>query len=63
MRLLEEKDKENYKKFLESHERCNFQQSIEWGNVKTSWKKEVILSEDEEGNIVCGYVKYHYLVI
>ncbi len=51
MRLLEEKDKENYKKFLESHERCNFQQSLEWGNVKTNWIKEVILSEDENGNI------------
>ena len=48
MRLLEEKDKQEYKSFLESHERCNFQQSLEWGNVKTSWKKEVILSEDKE---------------
>lgn len=45
MRLLEDKDKESYKQFLESHKRCNFQQSLEWGEVKTSWKKEVILSE------------------
>ena len=51
MRLLEEKDKEFYKKFLESHDRCNFQQSLEWGDVKTSWKKEVILSENEDGSI------------
>ena len=60
MRLLEEKDKENYKKFLESHERCNFQQSLEWGNVKTSWKKEVILSEDDKGNIrgsLCVWIR------
>ncbi len=60
MRLLEEKDKEEYKKFLESHERCNFQQSLEWGNVKTSWKKEVILSEDKDGKIrgsLCVWIR------
>ena len=60
MRLLEEKDKEEYKKFLESHDRCNFQQSLEWGNVKTSWKKEVILSEDKDGKIrgsLCVWVR------
>lgn len=60
MRLLEEKDKEEYKKFLESHDRCNFQQSLEWGNVKTSWKKEVILSEDKDGKIrgsLCVWIR------
>ena len=60
MRLLEEKDIENYNKFLENHERCNFQQSLEWGNVKTNWKKEVILSEDENGNIrgsLCVWIR------
>ena len=60
MRLLEEKDKEKYKEFLESNPRCNFQQSLEWGNVKTSWKKEVILSEDENGNIrgsLCVWIR------
>ena len=60
MRLLEEKDREEYKKFLESHERCNFQQSLEWGNVKTSWKKEVILSEDDNGKIrgsLCVWIR------
>ena len=60
MRLLEEKDREEYKKFLESHDRCNFQQSLEWGNVKTSWKKEVILSEDKDGKIrgsLCVWIR------
>ena len=60
MRLLENKDIDDYKKFLENNERCNFQQSIEWGNVKTNWKKEVILSEDEEGNIrgsLCVWIR------
>ena len=52
MKLLENSDKERYKSFLESHDRCNFQQSLEWGNVKTSWIKEVILSENEKGEIV-----------
>ena len=52
MKLLEENDKQRYTEFLEKNDRCNFQQSLEWGNVKTSWKKEVILSEDADGNIV-----------
>ena len=60
MRLLEEKDKQEYKNFLESHDRCNFQQSLEWGEVKTSWKKEVILSEDKDGKIrgsLCVWIR------
>ena len=53
MRLLEtENDKLEYTKFLENHERCNFQQSLEWGEVKTSWKKEVILAEDNAKKII-----------
>ena len=60
MKLLEEKDIKRYKEFLELHERCNFQQSIEWGKVKTNWKKEIILSEDKEGNIrgsLCVWIR------
>ncbi len=60
MKLLEEGDKEDYKKFLESHDRCNFQQSLEWGNVKTNWKKEVILSTNEDGSIrgsLCVWIR------
>ena len=52
MKILEEKDKARYKEFLEKHNRCNFQQSLEWGDVKVSWKKEGGLSADENGNIV-----------
>jgi len=61
VRILEDKDKEQYKKFLENHERCNFQQSLEWGNVKTSWVKEIILSVDENENIrgsLCLWIRY-----
>jgi len=60
LRLLKEEDKEKYKQFLEAHDRCNFQQSLEWGNVKTSWKKEVIISEDNNGNIrgsLCVWIR------
>ncbi|MGN1298955.1 MAG: lipid II:glycine glycyltransferase FemX [Candidatus Scatovivens sp.] len=52
MKILDETDENRYKEFLESHERCNFQQSLEWGRVKTSWKKEVVISENEEKKIV-----------
>lgn len=53
MRILEtKKDEEEYTRFLESNERCNFQQSLEWANVKTSWKKEVILAEDSSKKII-----------
>lgn len=52
MKFLEDSDKDKYKKFLESHERCNFQQSLEWAKVKTAWKSEVILSLDDDGNII-----------
>ena len=60
MKLLTEEEKEKYKRFLENHPRCNFQQSLEWGEVKTSWIKEVILSEDENGNIrgsLCVWIR------
>ena len=53
MRILETKlDEEEYARFLESNERCNFQQSLEWAKVKTSWKKEVILAEDSSKKII-----------
>ena len=52
MKILEQKDEKRYKEFLEKHERGNFQQSLEWGKVKTSWKKEVLISEDSKGKIV-----------
>ena len=50
-----------YKEFLESEERCNFQQSLEWAEVKKpNWKPEVILAEDEDGNItgsLCVWIR------
>lgn len=52
MKLVTEENKEKYTKFLQTHERCNFQQSLEWGKVKESWKNEVVIAEDDKGNIV-----------
>ena len=62
MRILETKsDEEEYTRFLESNERCNFQQSLEWAEIKKpNWKPEVILAEDEEGNItgsLCVWIR------
>ena len=50
--VTDEKSKQEYQEFLEEHERCNFQQSLEWAKVKSSWKNEIVLAEDENGKIV-----------
>ena len=50
--VTDEDSRKKYGEFLESHERCNFQQSLEWAKVKKSWKNEVILAEDENGDII-----------
>ena len=53
MILVNEQNIEKYNEFLKKHDRCNFQQSIEWGEVKASnWKNEIVLAEDENGNII-----------
>ena len=54
MRFVEDEDsKKEYKKFLEENERCNFQQSLEWAEIKKpNWKPEVILAEDQDKNII-----------
>ena len=50
--VTDEASAAEYTEFLENHERCNFQQSIEWSKVKTSWKTEIILAEDSSGKII-----------
>ena len=53
MRILTtDQDKIKYTDFLKNHPRCNFQASIEWGEVKENWIKEIVVSEDENGNII-----------
>ena len=43
-----------YTEFLSRHERCNFQQSVEWARVKSHWKNEIVLAEDRQGNVIGG---------
>ncbi len=43
-----------YTEFLSRHERCNFQQSVEWARVKSCWTNEIVLAEDSQGNITGG---------
>ena len=51
--VTDDESKKQYKKFLEKSEKCNFQQSLEWAEVKKpNWIPEVILAEDEEKNII-----------
>ena len=53
MRILEtEKEEEEYMIFLKNHDRCDFQQSLEWAKLKNKWIREVILAEDEQNNII-----------
>ena len=53
MRIVtDEKDRKEYKEFLEKHERCNFQQSPEWAKVKSNWINEIVLAEDDNGKII-----------
>ena len=49
MKLVDESNLEKYNEFLKKHNRCNFQQSVEWGKVKSpAWKNEIVLAEDKE---------------
>ena len=53
MRFVTDKaSEEEYTTFLESHKRCNFQQSIGWAKVKNNWTREIILAEDSSGKII-----------
>lgn len=49
---MTEDEKQEYTDFLKGHERCNFQQSIEWANVKTSWEKYLLFERDEKENLI-----------
>ena len=49
--MITEELKKEYKEFLENSKKCNFQQSIEWGDVKQEWKKDLAIVRDEKGKI------------
>jgi len=48
MKLVDDTNIDEYNKFLASHDRCNFQQSIEWARVKSNWKNEIVIVENED---------------
>ena len=50
----DERSKQLYTEFLSRHERCNFQQSVQWAQVKSNWINEIVLAEDAQGNITGG---------
>ena len=50
--VTDENSRKEYKEFLESHYRCNFQQAPEWAKVKSNWINEVILAEDNRNKII-----------
>ena len=52
--MLNDMNKKEYEEFLQKHDRCNFQQSLEWAKVKTSWENEVVLVKDNEGNVLAS---------
>lgn len=52
MNLVNRENLEKYNEFLAGHDRCNFQQSVEWGKVKSAWTNEIVLAEDNDGNII-----------
>ena len=52
MKLVSKKNEEKYSEFLRKHRRCNFQQSIEWGRVKSNWKNEIVIVESNAGKII-----------
>lgn len=45
------KDVKKYEAFISKHYKSHFMQSPMWTKVKDNWKNEIIVSEDEEGNI------------
>lgn len=42
---------EEYKNFLENHDLCDFQQSVEWGKIKEYWKNEIFILLDRNDRI------------
>lgn len=43
---------EAYASLVENHPRGHFLQSLEWTNVKKSWKNEILVAKDENGEVI-----------
>ena len=51
MKLVDDTNREKYIEFLQKHPKGHFLQSPEWAKLKSEWKNEVIIVEDNNGNI------------
>lgn len=51
MELVNKATEKEYEEFLEKHERCHFQQSIEWAKIKNNWKNDIIIVRDSHEKI------------
>lgn len=51
MRIISKDEYGRYEEFVSSHPKGHFTQSALWAGVKTAWRFEAIVSEDEAGQI------------
>ncbi len=54
MEILSKNQYAEFDEFCNNHPHGAFQQSPRWGNVKTEWKSEIVVSRDENGAIIGG---------
>lgn len=52
--VTDEASRRQYTEFLTRHERFDLQQPVQRAAVKNSWKNEIVLAEDPQGNITGG---------
>ena len=51
MKLVDDSNRQKYIDFIQKHPKGHFLQSPEWAKLKNTWKNEVLLVEDKDGNI------------
>lgn len=52
MEILQQKDMDAYRAFVQAHPKGHFMQSPEWGQVKSEWKWEAVVEKNAEGAII-----------
>jgi len=52
--ILQKEQYGEYEQFVRTHPKGDFMQSIHWAEVKYNWKNEVVVSRNENGEIVGG---------
>lgn len=51
MKLVDDTNRQKYIEFIQTHKKGHFLQSPEWAKLKSEWTNEVLIVEDENGNI------------